>query len=96
MWYEISSKYVFFYLDQICQKESSISFEAWEHKEVKFKTMLIPFIISLILIIFTTVCIFKVREKYKEEVEAAVLKYNADNDFELDSNRWKMIKYEYQ
>lgn len=44
--------------------------------------MLVPFIVSLVLIIAILLLIVQVKKRYKDEVEAAHLKYNT-NDFEM-------------
>ena len=41
--------------------------------------MLVPFIISVILIIAIIIFIFKVRVKYRDDIERATLKYSAGN-----------------
>jgi hypothetical protein len=51
--------------EAICSKEEFLTFETWEHKEVRVGTHILPFILALAGVVFVGFAVFRIYKKYQ-------------------------------
>jgi hypothetical protein len=62
--------------ENVCTKEEYLTFESWEHKEVRVGSDILPFVISFAGVIVVGYVIRKIYKQYNNEVDEARRKYN--------------------